>query len=558
MQTVRTLLFWKLKLWMAALFDPSRDALVRNGATGLVLTGLLYTAYRFFHDLIFSYIAEVEDIGILLIDRLVSTGFLAFFLMLIVSSFIAAIAVMFRSDETEYLLSTPVTDLELFTSRFADTVMYSSWAILVMALPMLLAYARVRAFGILEYGCAGLFVLPPFVLIATSVGAMFALGAVTLSRRIGLRKLIPAGVAVFAGLVYGFVVLSRPTDLQIPFNEDFRSLNLFINNFHLNSHPFTPNYWLVQGLESLAGGRPGDFVLYAAALLSTAGLTLSLLYLLAQRVFLNAWLASSEESAVRTGAGAAPFSITPPSSRSRAILAKDLALFLRDPSQWAQLLIILLLLAVYFLNLRLVPTDIEIEHWRSIVALMNFGFTGFVLATLAVRFIYPSISLEGNSFWVIGSAPIPVGELFRAKFWSSFLAFSLISEPFALLAGLMLQLDGLYLALTVSGILLMSMTLSSLAVGFGAAFPSFAETDPSRIASSPGGVLTIMVSLGYVGSMTALTGVPLYRYTGYLVSGSGFPAMTIAVCASLMLVLNGGLMMFALRLGARSLARREF
>ncbi|MHB9029070.1 MAG: putative ABC transporter permease subunit, partial [Candidatus Latescibacterota bacterium] len=261
MRTVLILLLWKWKLCTAALLDRNRDALFRHISTALVLTALLYTAYRFFYDFIFKYVAGLEDIGFLLIDRLLSTGFLAFFLMLAISSFIAAIAVMFRSEETEYLFSTPVSDLALFTSRFVDTVALSSWAIMAMALPLLFAYARIRGFGLLEYVLVGIFVLLPFVLIAGSLGTMLALGAVFLSRRIGLRKLIPLGAAVFAGIVYAFIAFSRPNDLQVPFNEDFRSLNLFINNFHLNSHPFTPNFWLVQSLEALVNRRAGDFFL---------------------------------------------------------------------------------------------------------------------------------------------------------------------------------------------------------------------------------------------------------------------------------------------------------
>ena len=104
----------------------------------------------------------------------------------------------------------------------------------------------------------------------------------------------------------------------------------------------------------------------------------------------------------------------------------------------------------------------------------------------------------------------------------------------------------------------MSITLSCLAVGLGAAFPSFAESNPSRIASSPGGVLTIMVSLAYVGLMTGLIAVPLYAYTGYLVSGGTFPRAAVAGCTMLVVLLNVVLMAGSLRWGALSLAKREF
>jgi ABC-2 type transport system permease protein len=562
MQTLSTLLACKGKLWMTVLTDRSRDALARTISTAVVLLALLYTAYRLFYDIIFSYVASLRDIGFLLIDRLVSTGFMAFFLMLVISSFVAAIAIMFRSDETEYLFSTPVSELELFTSKYIDTAASSSWAVMVMAIPILVAYARVRGFGILEYILAGLFLLLPFILIATALGTMLALTAVSLSRRVSLRKLILAGGAAFIGFIYLFVKLSRPTELQIPFNEDFRALNLFINNFHLSSYPFAPNFWLVQGLGSLVKHDAGNFLLYAAALLSTAAFVTAGLYALGQAEFYSAWLASLEESARRTDAGVffprKVLTLSPSRGQIHNLLNKDALLFLRDPSQWAQFSLILILLGVYFFNLRLVPANLEMEQWRTIVAVINLGFSGFILATLAVRFIFPSISLEGGSFWVIVSAPLSVSTLFREKFWLSLCLFLLIAEPIAILSGVMLHLDGLYLVMTVGGIFLMSITLSCLAVGLGAAFPSFAESTPSRIASSPGGVLTIITALAYVGLMTALIAVPLYAYTGYLVSGGAFPRIPVIVCSALAVLLNGVLTVASLRMGSISLARREF
>ena len=561
MQTMSALLACKGKLWLSVLTDRSREALARVISTAVVLLALLYSAYRLFYDIIFTYIASLREIGFLLIDRLVSTGFMAFFLMLVISSFVAAISIMFRSDETEYLFSTPVSELELFTSRYIDTVASSSWAIMVMAVPILVAYARVRGFGIIEYILSGLFLLLPFILIATALGAGLALATMSLSRRVSPRKLILAGGAAFIGFIYLFVALSRSNELQIPFTEDFRSLNLFINNFHLNSYPFAPNFWLVQGLGSLVNHEAGNFLLYAAALISTAAFVTAGLYVLGQSQFYPAWMASLEESARRKDAGIffprKVLTMTPSRSQFHNLLNKDALLFLRDPSQWAQLLLILILLGVYFSNLRLVPANLEMEQWRTIVAVMNFGFSGFVLATLAVRFIFPSISLEGGAFWVIASAPLAVSTLFREKFWLSLGLFLIIAEPIALLSGIMLHLEGLYLVMTVGGIFLMSVTLSCLAVGFGAALPSFTESNPSRIASSPGGVLTIMVCLAYVGLMTGLIAVPLYAYTGFLVSGGTFPLVAVAVCTMLVFLLNALLMAGSLRWGALSLGKRE-
>ena len=69
----------------------------------------------------------------------------------------------------------------------------------------------------------------------------------------------------------------------------------------------------------------------------------------------------------------------------------------------------------------------------------------------------------------------------------------------------------MYQLMTTGGIFLMSMTLACLAVGFGAAFPDFTDRNPSRIATSPGGLLTIVVSLVYIGAMMLLLAIPAMK-----------------------------------------------
>jgi ABC-2 type transport system permease protein len=529
-----------------------------------VLAALLYASYLFFHDLIFKYVVSLEEIGFLLIDRLVSVGFLAFFFMLIISSFITALASMFRSTETEYLFSTPLSDLELLVSKYIDVIIYSSWAILFMALPILHAYARARNFGALEYALTGIFVLVPFILIATAIGTILAMVVILLSKYISTKRLVLLSVMLFAGFMYLIIHFSQQNQLTIPFTEDFRALNVFLNNFRLNAHPFTPNFWLIQCLRSLVLHNYRDFNLYTSALISTALFFISTLLITGEKLYFKTWRISNERlydksskfpvsSLHRDG-----FLSKPSRSQGNALLKKDVLLLLREPSQWAQVLLLLALLALYVFNLRLIPEDLNNERWHTILSVMNFGFCGFVLATLAVRFVFPSISLESNSFWVLGSSPLSASTLFREKFIAAFVAFVVIAEPIALISGAILKFEGLYYVLTAVGIILMSISLTCLAVGMGAAFPDFSERNPSRIATSPGGILTIVISLIYIGVMMVLIAIPSYQYTIYLVSGGEFPEKAIIVSLVISVILNTGTIVVPLLFGARSLARREF
>ena len=249
----------KLSVLKAVLFDTRKNQLVRNISTGTVLVLLFVAAYLFFYRLIFTYVVSLEEIGFLLIDRLVSIGFLAIFFMLIISSFTIAFATLFRSRETEYLFSMPISKNMLLLGKYIDIVAFSSWAIILMALPILFAYARVRDFGIVQYLLSLSLTLAPFVIIATSIGTIIAIISLYMTRFMSMRRLIFYGMTLFCLLIYAVIQFSQPNQLTIPFTEDFRALNVFLNNFRLNSHPFTPNFWMIQGLRALVLHEYSDF-----------------------------------------------------------------------------------------------------------------------------------------------------------------------------------------------------------------------------------------------------------------------------------------------------------
>ncbi len=561
MSAFRLLLKLKMKILLVLLFEKKRSARMRTFSILLMLFFLVYASYLFFNGFIFKFVVGLEDIGFLLIERLISTGYLVFFFMLIVSSFVTALAMLFRSDETEYLFSTPTGCRTLFTGKFIDIIVYSSWAILFMGLPILYSYAKVREFGTLKYMLTGILILLPYVLIASSIGVMLAILGMYFSKKLHLRTMVLGSILLFCVLLLMVIKFAKPTELIIPFTEDFRALNLFVNNLRMNSHPLTPNFWLIQGLRALVFDNWIDFWLYSAALLSSALFSCSLLYYLVDRIYFNTWLYSIEQTRkLRTDGSRRPAGIVAceaGETQFRTLLNKDVVMFLRDPAQWSQLFLLLSLLVFYFMSLALIPEEIEIEQWRTIISLMNFGFCGFLMATLSVRFAYPAISLEGTSYWVLESSPLSMKTLFRQKFWTFFTVFTILTEIIALISGIILDLESLYLVITIAGIFLMSAALSSIAVGFGAAWPDFAERNPGRIASSPGGILTVIVSLFYIGAMIALVALPLYRYTTFLIFGGAFPVNAVIISSILALVLNSFAVILPLRYGASKLAVRE-
>ena len=86
----------------------------------------------YFFYYIFDYLAGLHDIGYLLIDKIMSLGFLAIFIMLIISNIVTSISTLYHSHETTIYFSTPISHLQVFTVRFIDNTLYSTWGVILL------------------------------------------------------------------------------------------------------------------------------------------------------------------------------------------------------------------------------------------------------------------------------------------------------------------------------------------------------------------------------------------------------------------------------------------
>ena len=143
------------------------------------------------------------------------------------------------------------------------------------------------------------------------------------------------------------------------------------------------------------------------------------------------------------------------------------------------------------------PRNVYQPFWKNLITFFNLGATSLILATLTTRFVHPSLSLEGRTFWVLGLAPIRRASILRIKFWSNFSAAVAITVPLMLLSNHILEVSGIMTLITCGAIVIMAGVLVSLATGLGAIFPQFTEDNPSRIASGFGGTLNLVLSLIY-------------------------------------------------------------
>lgn len=534
--------------------------------TGAFVMMLFFGGSLYFFTYMFNYLAGLQDIGYLLIDKIMSIGFLAIMIMLFISNIITAISTLYRSEETVFYFSTPVSHLKVFAIRFVDNVLYSTWGVMLLGIPIIVAYGIVRDFAWWQYLAEILFVLVPFTIIPACIGIAFTMVLYLLSKRIHPRTIFMSLTAISIIAVVLYIKFGQSSSLAHNVFADWRILNRFLGSLAATSFPYLPSFWITETLRNLAGEPNTSFGVYLFGLAATMMFLLRFLFIFAKKYYYKSWQASIElqtstPSKMVKSWNLPRFFQLPAwlPSDFRSVLAKDLKLFIRDPAQWGQFSVLLVLLIIYLVNLKHFPTNVAERFWRTVISFANFAFTGFILATLSVRFVFPNISLEGRAFWSIASSPMSIKRLFWEKFWVAFFIFALIAEVLAFISNMMLGITGQMMILSFFSIFLMSISLTCLSVGMGAIFPRFEESNPGRIASSMGGMITTVLSLVYVGLMVIILALPTYHYSAYVMDDLRiFPTKEFLIAGALIIILNLVTTIVPVRFGLKSLSKRDF
>ena len=505
----------------------------------------------------YSMVAS-RGIGNIIMVRLF--GVLAFtvFFMLIFSNVLVSFSTLYRSNEVQYLLQTPMTFRTFFLARFLECVAFSSWALAFLGSPLILAYGLTNRAPFLFY-VAGLAFYVPFITMPAAIGAIITLVLVRVFPRLKIRTM--ALLAVLAGVLFFAYWQSHFTATRLA-EDSFVPIVLEVTA-QTQSH-LLPSYWAARGILAAADRRYGECLFNFLLLLSNALLLLWVAAEVAQRIFHTGWsfLAGQDKTRVRPlGRGVLGrletfLKMLP--NPARSLVIKDIKLFWRDPTQWSQFVIFFGIMAIYTANLRNTSVHYEKEFWRSWIACLNVGTCTLILATLTSRFVFPLVSLEGRRFWILGLAPLTFGQIVRQKFWLSVATTASFTVGLAALSGVMLKLQPVYLVLSIYSVFITNFGLAGLAVGLGTLYPNFQEDNPARIVSGMGGTLNFVLSIVYITFIVgAQTLILQWRVLNLFSSDRAF---YLALAAAVVFITSASVVcaVIPLRLGLRNLNQMEF
>ena len=517
--------------------------------------GLEYGMYRLFLSG-FVFLDELGGIGLMIIDRLFALFFFGLFVMLVASSIVTSYATFFRSDDMRFLLVRPFTPGDLTTYKYFESTVWSSWAFVFTILPFIGAYAAHEHLPFYFMLWTLVFSVP-FLFLACALGNLFLLLIVRilLAFRAFKYVLATAAVAAVVGLwIYSDHIYQPDADLQL-------SLAKLVPGIALAVNPLLPSYWTSAGILAIADGSVARALMFLVLASSTSLVLVFALQYCGQKFFIDSWMFSNESATPRKARKvllrrlSAVLGFLPPDIRG--VFMKDARTFLRDAAQWSQVLIFFGMLALYFSNLRQFHYHMLPDSWRNTIAFLNVFSVSAVMTSIGSRFIYPQLSLEGQSFWVLGLAPTTMVRILITKLLTSIFFMTLISVWLMTLSCGMLGVNSVTRFVAYSLAVAISFAVCGLSTGLGAVFIDLTQRNPSAIVSGFGGTLNLVTSLGFLLLAIFPYGMAFhYRLTGKI-SETVF-RHAVAGSSALLLLMTLAATVIPVYLGAKALARRQF
>lgn len=473
-----------------------RESLFKVGFILLFAMGMLCGLFALFFDG-FQFLADFGGAGYMITRRLFSLFFFGLGVMLVISGIVTSYSTLFRSREVPCLLVGPFDVAGIVTYKFAETTVLSSWAFFFIIIPFAGAYAWQERLGI-QFGLSTCLFTIPFLVLCSGIGVLITLLVVRWVPRVR-----SAGVALLVGLG----VLACATIIRYGHDRAFDSpvllLSRIVPGIRAASLPVMPSWWAAEGIKAFSGGNRARGVMFLGLLTSNALMIVLAIQWVGRSVFYEAFQRAngSRGSVVRKTAmfprlsNAMRFVVA---RNVRAILLKDIRTFCRDPMQWSQALIFFGLLAFYFASIRSFHYDQLRTEWRNMIVFLNVFSVAAVQCSLASRFVYPQLSLEGQAFWMLGLSPITARRILLSKFVLAAVAMLVVSMGLILLSTRMLQVEPGIRFVAVAIMAAVSVTLAGLSTGLGAVFLDLKTANPAAIVSGFGGTVNLVLSLVFM------------------------------------------------------------
>jgi ABC-2 type transport system permease protein len=504
--------------FLRSVFTTSWQSLLKNLSSVLIFGGFAVGVF-FISRASTLYLLQEAHIGQFLFHRFLSMLLYVFFVTVNLGNMIVCYATLYRSQEVSFLMAMPVTHAKIFLIKFVDNFFYSSTTLSLVGFALLLGYGSCFNLPWYFYLVTIFLVLLPFMLIAGIVAVMVLMLLIKIAARIGIRWLLAIIVTSYLTVIYAYFRITNPIELVNEVMKHYPDVNEYFGYLDPPFVHYLPNHWVTEFFYWSINGDATRAIANLSLLFFTMVGLIVLAGLIARRYYYESWLAVSDAQTMMGSSGKifrlklfefGRRSVLRP--QVDAIMKRDLWLFLREPSQWLHLLLMMVLLSIFLISMNSLEMRLSQPLLQAVSFLVVFLFNGFLIASIALRFVFPSVSLEGEGFWAVRTSPLTLKSLYLHKFTFAFLALLALAEFLSVVSVGMLRRDPALIELAAISTGCIALALTGMNLGAGTYFASFKEKNPIRVASSQGASVTFLLSMVYLTCVVVILIVPLNNY----------------------------------------------
>ncbi len=513
-----------LKTWQLSTtnrFFASRTDIIRTCII-LLLGGAVCGVIYLGTFKVLSYFHAQDELGIILSLKIFQMIWIMLFAMLIFSSMVTAVSTLYLSEDNEILLAAPLPPNEIFQMRFFTTTITTSWMVVIFSLPVFAAYGTVFNGGFLFWPLV-FFSVPMVALTGSAFAILLTICIVYLFPAKRTKDIVLYLSLCFGLFLYLVFRLMRPEDLVNP--DQYGQFIEYFSAISAPSGPWVPAGWAANLISGYLLERNVDWLL--AGLLLTTPLVLFFLGEFAMEKLFITGFSKSQES---FGGYRSFRPIQQFRGRLAWFIRKELRQFTRDSGEWSQLFMIAALIIVYLYNFKALPLDrspLPTVYISNLIAFANIGLAGFLAASLATRFVYPSVGAEKGAFYLIGSSPLSLEKFLWYKYLFYLGPFTLLAVLLVAASNHLLQISGPMWWISLCTAVIITWTVLGMGLGFGTIFADFKSENKSA-AMGPGAILFLFSAVFYELLAIGLGLFPTYRLLRRGLKSGNFGYMELA------------------------------
>lgn len=512
------ILRYKIIIFLKVNSPISLSSVLKSIGSAVVYLLFAYGCYSLTLSTI-EYLLVNVKIGSFLLHRFILVVLFIFFITINVGNIVVSYSTLYKSKEVFYLITKPISFTKLFLIKFLDNFFYSSTTLLLIISSVLIGYGVYFKLNWTFYPIALFLLILPFMFTAGLLGVIILLIILKLSSKIGIKKVLASISVVYVLSVIAFYFISDPMDLIRKVFDYYPNINQYFGFLENSLIHYLPNYWIADSLYWISANKFARAIPFIYANLVCSITLFAITLLMAKKWFYQTWLTSlnvTSELRAKTRSNKKFFGFNKPSlmdAFDESIVKREFWLFFREPSQWVHLIVMIFLITVFISSISGIDAIIlknYNEYLKTVVYLVVVLFNVFLIGSLSLRFVFPMISLEGESLWKIRSAPINFNHLLLKRLIIYFSVIFLIGQSISFFSNLHFPAQLSIVAQINTAMI--SISLVSMNFGMGGIFANYKEKNAIRLASSQGASITFLFTLIYLLILIIIMFVPVFNF----------------------------------------------